>query len=145
MTVLVPLARVLSSGLFLMAGSNTFKNPAPAAGLASGFLGKVREVAPVPLTDEQLVKVNAGVQVGAGAALAVGKFPRLAPALLVGSLVPTTVAGHAFWETEAPADKKAQRLQFVKNTSVIGGLLFAMAVGGQQRKIGRLKKKADTA
>ena len=35
------------------------------------------------------------------------------------------VAGHAFWEETDPQARAMQRLQFAKNTSVLGGLLLA--------------------
>ena len=41
------------------------------------------------------------------------------------SLVPTTVAGHRFWEEKDPAQRKAQQLHFFKNVSTLGGLLLA--------------------
>jgi putative oxidoreductase len=39
-------------------------------------------------------------------------------------MVPTTWAGHAYWQVEDPAARKAQRIQFHKNLAMIGGLLF---------------------
>jgi len=50
----------------------------------------------------------------------------VAAAVLVGSLVPTTFAGHDFWNVEDPAARTAQRTQFLKNLTMIGGLLFAV-------------------
>ena len=49
----------------------------------------------------------------------------LSATVLAASLVPTTLAGHAFWNETDPQAKYAQRLQFYKNTSVFGGLLLA--------------------
>ncbi|MCA1692575.1 MAG: DoxX family protein [Actinobacteria bacterium] len=81
---------------------------------------------PVPEDTEQLVKVNACVQVGAGILLALGRFPRLAAAALAGSLVPTTLAGHRFWEEQDPNRKRQQQTHFLKNVSLLGGLLHAV-------------------
>ena len=52
-----------------------------------------------------LVRVNAAIQLGAAAALATGRAPRLSAMVLAASLVPTTCAGHPFWEatTSRPA------------------------------------------
>jgi uncharacterized membrane protein YphA (DoxX/SURF4 family) len=61
-----------------------------------------------------------------GALLALGKAPRLSAVALAGSLVPTTMAGHAYWSVEDPAARKQQRIQFHKNMAMIGGLLFAV-------------------
>lgn len=61
----------------------------------------------------------------AGTLLALGWAPRLSALALAGSLIPTTLAGHAYWALEDPATRKIQRIQFHKNLAMIGGLLFA--------------------
>jgi hypothetical protein len=38
--------------------------------------------------------------------------------------VPTTVAGHRFWEAENEQDRAQQRIQFLKNLAIFGGLLI---------------------
>jgi uncharacterized membrane protein YphA (DoxX/SURF4 family) len=55
--------------------------------------------------------------------LAAGILPRLAALALATSLVPTTLAGHRFWEAEEPAEQSRQRTQFLKNCAIFGGLL----------------------
>ena len=57
--------------------------------------------------------------------LALGLAPRLSALALAGSLVPTTLAGHAYWTIDDPAVRKVQRIHFHKNMALIGGLLFA--------------------
>ena len=69
---------------------------------------------------------NAAVQVLGGTLLALGKAQRLSALILVGSLAPTTAAGHAFWAIEDPVARKLQRIQFHKTMAMIGGLLFAV-------------------
>ncbi|MFL6124883.1 DoxX family protein, partial [Actinophytocola sp.] len=66
-------------------------------------------------------------QVAAGVALGLGKFPRLSALVLAASLAPTTMAGHRFWEHDDTADRAAQRIHFLKNVGLIGGLLIAAA------------------
>jgi putative oxidoreductase len=39
--------------------------------------------------------------------------------------VPTTLAGHPFWEKEDPADRRAHQIHFLKNIGMLGGLLLA--------------------
>ena len=39
--------------------------------------------------------------------------------------MPTTAAGHRFWEEKDPQRKATQRIQFFKNASMLGGLLLA--------------------
>ena len=79
----------------------------------------------LPEDPETLVKLNAAVQLGAGSLLALGRFPRLSSLLLAGSLVPTTLAGHRFWEEKDPQERYRQRSNFLKNVGLLGGLILA--------------------
>ncbi len=54
-----------------------------------------------------------------------GRLTRAAALALAVSLVPTTLAGHAWWKTEDPDERARQRTQFTKNLSLLGGLLIA--------------------
>ena len=45
--------------------------------------------------------------------------------MLAASLVPTTAAGHRFWEESDPAQRANQRIHFFKNVSMLGGLMIA--------------------
>jgi uncharacterized membrane protein YphA (DoxX/SURF4 family) len=40
-------------------------------------------------------------------------------------MVPTTVAGHRFWEESDPTAKGNQKIHFFKNVSMLGGLIIA--------------------
>jgi uncharacterized membrane protein YphA (DoxX/SURF4 family) len=71
------------------------------------------------------VKIDAAVKVGAGALFALGKLPRLTSLLLAGSIVPTTLAGHRFWEHTDPKERFGQLSHFLKNLGLLGGLLLA--------------------
>jgi uncharacterized membrane protein YphA (DoxX/SURF4 family) len=52
--------------------------------------------------------------------------------VLGGTLVPTTLAGHRFWEMDDEADKAQHQIQFVKNAALLGGLVFAaLDTGGR--------------
>lgn len=127
MSLLRATARPLIAGIFLYGGYDAFRNAETKVPRAEKVAPKL--AAPLGLPDDtvQLVRLNAAVQLGAGTALALGWFPRLAALALAGSLVPTTVAGHPFWEETEPASKHLQRLQFFKNTAILGGLLLAAA------------------
>ena len=57
--------------------------------------------------------------------LATGRMPRISSAVLAATLVPTTAAGHRFWEETDPQKKAMQRVHFFKNASMLGGLLLA--------------------
>ena len=65
------------------------------------------------------------LEVGAGLMLASGKLPRLSATLLAGSLVLTTAAGHRFWEEQDEKARAQQTIHFLKNASMLGGLILA--------------------
>jgi uncharacterized membrane protein YphA (DoxX/SURF4 family) len=61
--------------------------------------------------------------------LVLGVLPRVAAATLVGSLVPTTVAAHRFWEKDNPSERGQQTVHFLKNVAMLGGLLMVVSAG----------------
>ena len=132
MTITRLLARPMLATIFVAGGINALRNTEGHAAKAKKVTDKVVPAAqkaapqvPIPTDPATLVRVNAGAQILAAAALATGRAPRLSATVLAASLVPTTLAGHAFWNETDPQAKNAQRLQFYKNTSIMGGLLLA--------------------
>lgn len=126
MTVVRRLARPLLSSMFITGGFDSLRNPAPKVPAADPVAPRIATKVPyLPEDTETLIKINGAVQVGAGITLALGKFPRLSAALLAGTLVPTTLAGHRFWEEEEPRAKAQQQIHFFKNLSMLGGLILA--------------------
>jgi uncharacterized membrane protein YphA (DoxX/SURF4 family) len=121
-----PAARILTGSTYALLGYDALREPGGRVDLARPVIAAVRSAVPLPEDDELIVKVNAGVQVAAGAMLALGVAQRLSALTLAASLVPTTLAGHSYWTLEDPAARKAQRIQFHKNMAMIGGLLFAV-------------------
>ena len=119
------LARPLLASMFVMGGADALLNPEPKAGKAKDVGPKVAAPFGLPEDPETLVKINGAVQLGAGALLALGKLPRLASLALAASLVPTTLAGHRFWDETDDRARAMQRIQFFKNISMLGGLLLA--------------------
>jgi putative oxidoreductase len=118
------LARVLLSGIFISGGVDVLRNSEPRAVIATPFLERVRPLAPALASDPVLVvRANAAIQLAAGATLAVGILPRLSALALAGSLVPTTLGAHRFWEMQGPAATQ-QRTQFLKNAAILGGLIL---------------------
>ncbi len=124
------IARPLLAATFIYGGIDTLRNPGAKVPGARPVVEKVTAQAdkqlPVHVSHdvEQWVKIDAGVKVGAGALFALGRFPRLSSLLLAGSIVPTTLAGHRFWEADGAA-KKGQLIHFLKNLGLLGGLLLA--------------------
>jgi hypothetical protein len=79
---------------------------------------------------EQAVRLNGAIQLAAGTMLGLGWLPRLSALAIAGTLVPTTLAGHRFWEIEDPQERAQQRIHFLKNLTMLGGLLIAAADTG---------------
>lgn len=130
MTVSRLLARPMLASMFVVGGLNALKNaPALAAKaekITDSVVPAVRNAGiPLPQDPVTLVRINAGVQLAAAAALASGHLPRLASATLAMTLVPTTVAGHQYWNESDPAQRTNQKLHFFKNVSMLGGLMIA--------------------
>jgi putative oxidoreductase len=123
-------ARPMLASIFVVGATTALKNSSGTAGKADPVTSRLvpllqKAGIPLPEDPETLVRINAGVQIGAGLALATGRFPRLSAALLAGSLVPTTAAGHRYWEIDDPAQRTQQKLHFFKNVSLVGGLMIA--------------------
>jgi putative oxidoreductase len=125
------IARPLLAAPFVILGVDALRHPEARAPMAKPVVEKIAEQADkqlpvqVPHDPEQWVRINAGVMVGAGALFGLGRLPRLAALLLSGSMVPTTLAGHRFWEHEDKATRKQQQIHFFKNLGLVGGLLIA--------------------
>jgi len=112
--------------IFIISGLDVLAKPEGRAEAAKPVVDKIAQVVPIMPTDPTTaVTLNAVVHIAGGAMLAAGIFPRLAALALAGSLVPTTFAGHPFWQIEDPALRAQQRIHFLKNTAILGGLLIA--------------------
>jgi uncharacterized membrane protein YphA (DoxX/SURF4 family) len=119
------------ASIFAIQGYATLRDPGRVAARAEPVVRQLAAagVPLVPASTEDAVRLNGAVQVGAAALLAAGWWPRLAALALAGTLVPTTLAGHPFWEIEDPQERAAQRIHFLKNVAMLGGLLIAADAG----------------
>ena len=126
-------ARAALAASFISGGLDQLRNPQPKAGPASPIAKPIADRVPqLPNDPESLVKIDGAIKVVGGLGLVFGPFARPAALLLAGSLVPTTLAGHRFWETTDPDQKASDRVEFFKNVSLIGGLLIAaLDTGGR--------------
>jgi uncharacterized membrane protein YphA (DoxX/SURF4 family) len=112
------IARVLLSLPFVLLGWEAHQEPGR----------RVQSAEKIGVPEPELaVKVNGLTMVGAGIGMGLGIFPRLSALTLIGCLVPTTYAGHRFWEFDETAQRTNQRIHFLKNVSMVGGLLAVAA------------------
>jgi uncharacterized membrane protein YphA (DoxX/SURF4 family) len=140
------LARTLLASIFVVGGISAWKRSSKLAAPAEQVVQPVRDAMPGSPSTEQLVRANAGVQVAAGALFALGIAPRVMAIVLGASLVPTTLAGHRFWELDDEAEVAQQRIQFFKNAGLIGGLVFAaLDTGGRPSVFWSGRKAAEGA
>ncbi len=130
MTPLRTFARGMLAAIFVAEGFNALRRPErlvqKAKPVTDQLAPTLRSIHPkIPTDPKTLVRVNGGVQVVGGLLLASGRAPTPAAVALATSLVPTTVAGHAFWTYEDPEQRRLQRTMFLKNAGLLGGLIFA--------------------
>lgn len=140
------------ASVFIVSGYDALRHPQKRAEIAEPFVESTVSVLPdevtsvIPTDPVTLVRVNGGIQLASGVLLATGKFPRFASAVLAGSLAPTTFAGHPFWEESDPVARSMQRTHFLKNLSLMGGLLISAAdTEGKPSLAWRGRRKADAA
>ena len=131
------LARPLMASMFIAGGADTLRNPGarPAMVERAGLQDP-----------DKLVRINGIAQLVGGLTLATGRLPRLSALALAGSLIPTTYVGHPFWAEDDKGAMQQQRTQFLKNLSMLGGLLLAAADTGGRESIphaaGRISRRA---
>jgi uncharacterized membrane protein YphA (DoxX/SURF4 family) len=127
----MPLIRRLGRGLlapmFVTGGIDAIRHAEAKAAKAASITTPLAEMFGLPDDPVMLVRVNGAVQVVAGSMLAMNRAPRLAAFVLAASLVPTTLAGHRFWNEPDPSGRAAQRVQFMKNAAMLGGLLIVVS------------------
>ncbi|WP_336030437.1 DoxX family protein [Geodermatophilus sp. FMUSA9-8] len=142
------IARPLLAASFVYGGVDTLRNPQTRVPGAQPVVDTITKTADeqlpvqVPRDVEQWVRIDAGVKVGAGALFALGKLPRLSALALAGSIVPTTLAGHRFWEHEDPEERFGQLSNFLKNAGLLGGLLIAAVDTEGRPSVGYRAKRA---
>jgi uncharacterized membrane protein YphA (DoxX/SURF4 family) len=108
--------QALLGAMFVKLGFDAARSPGP----------RVDKAAALGVPNPALaVRGNGAAMVAGGTALIVNKVPRLAALGLLASMVPTTLAGHPFWELDGP-ERKAQEIQFYKNLGLMGGLVLAL-------------------
>ncbi len=138
------IARPLLAAAFVNSGIDALRNPEPRAAMAAGLVHDAAERFGTPDDPLLATRVNAGVMLAGGLGLATGAAPRVSALALSASMVPTTLAGHAFWE--APKEEQtAQRAQFLKNLGLVAGLLLVLDTPIGQEKAARAARRAVKA
>lgn len=129
------------AAVFVTSGIDVLRNPGPRVAKAEAVTPLAAKMG-LPKDTEMLVKLNAATHVAAGSLLALGKFRRMAALALAVSLVPTTYAGHRFWDEDDPAEREKQRMQFLKNMAMLGGLILEAVDTEGRPSVGWLARRA---
>jgi uncharacterized membrane protein YphA (DoxX/SURF4 family) len=129
-------ASPLIASIFIRAGLDAALNPEGKVKKAEKVTQPLAQhVSVLPENTETLVRLNGVTQVVAGAMLSLGLWRRLAATVLIGSLIPTTLAGHRFWEELDDDARNAQMLQLLKNLGLLGGLVLVATSGTARRGV----------
>jgi putative oxidoreductase len=123
------IARPLLAATFIAGGVEAVLHPKPRTESAQPLLDKAQQLWPaMPSVDPVLVvQAEGAVKAGAGLMMALGRAPRLAAMVLAIDLLPSTAAEHPFRAEGYPDDRKTQRAEWLRNASLLGGLLLAVA------------------
>ena len=113
--------RVLLVGIFFMSAVG---NKIPNFSQIAGYMAS--EGVPAPTV--MLAGAIAFLIVGS-VFIAVGYQARVGAALLLVFLVAATYFFHDFWTFDDPAERQNQTIQFMKNASMMGAMLFIVANG----------------
>ena len=113
------------ASIFVVQGFNMLRRPDSFTTRAKPITDRVapllEKYAPKAPTDERtMVRITGAVDLAAGVMLATNRFPRLASLVLAGSLLPSTIAEHQFWQVDDPQEKANERIQFLKNIGLTG-------------------------
>jgi putative oxidoreductase len=135
MSLVRMLARPMLAAIFVVQGVRAIKNPDALVPKTKPFADQivptVKKLAPdtiahrMPENPRTLVRLNGVVHLVGGLALATGQARRVGATLLAASMVPTTMAGHPYWEEDDPEQRANQQIHFLKNIAMLGGLLLA--------------------
>ena len=112
-------ARILLTVMFIYSGF----------GKITGFEGTVGYIASKGMPVPQLLAIGAiAIELGAGLLLLVGYKARWAALAIFLFLIPATLAFHNFWAS-SPDQYQMQKINFLKNLTIMGGMLMVWAFG----------------
>jgi len=116
-------ARVLIATMFLLNGFNIIGQSLAAHELA--LYGAPASLIPA------LILAARALQLIAGSCLILGIYPRISALALLLFLIPATIMAHSFWKSIGTPLYQVQLINFSKNLSMAGGLIFVIATRSQ--------------
>jgi uncharacterized membrane protein YphA (DoxX/SURF4 family) len=110
--------RILLGGYFVVAGVAHFRN----ARMMSGYAASKN--VPVPMA---AILATGALLVAGGASIVTGILPLVGLAMIAVFLIGVTPTMHDFWRVKDPMQRVAERVNFQKNTALLGAVI-ALAV-----------------
>ncbi|MBW3539033.1 MAG: DoxX family protein [Planctomycetes bacterium] len=138
------LGRLLISPIFIFSAVHKLMNWQATVGELTTQLGQSlgRELAePLPAI---LLGVAAGVELLGSLMVLFGCGARLGALALFLFLIPTALVFHDFW-TFSGAERMNQMQHFMKNVTIMGGLLMIVALGAGGASVDGRRKRAHNA
>jgi uncharacterized membrane protein YphA (DoxX/SURF4 family) len=134
------------AGMFISGGVDAMLHPDAKAPRAQAVTQPITDTLGIADDPATFVRINGAVMVVGGVLLGTGRVPRLAAIVLGATLIPTTLAAHRFWEIDDPTQRAQQRVHFLKNVSMFGGLILAATdTEGRPSLSWRARKRAQQA
>ncbi len=118
MNYIVPLGRILFSLIFITAGFGHFSKATIGFAASQG----------VPLASIAVPFSGVLVLLG-GLSVALGYKAKWGALLLTVFLVPVTIMMHKFWGLADPMAARVQQIMFMKNVTMLGGVLLIAYFG----------------
>ncbi len=125
--------RITIAAIFLLAGISKFLNP-EATSLYMAAKGM--PIIPFFMYSAGIVEILGGLS------LLIGFKTRWGALLLALFLIPATMLFHDFWNV-GPAEEALQKILFLKNLAIFGGLLYVIAAGAGGLSIDRFCLKNE--
>jgi len=113
------LGRLMFGGFFLYNGINHLKE--------RKTLGQYAQSKNVPKPEAAVVASGVALLFG-GTSILLGIKPKLGAAAIAGFLLGVSPVMHNFWNTEDPAQRMNDMINFSKNLALLGGALALMGV-----------------
>jgi putative oxidoreductase len=130
MKYVVPLGRLLYTAIFLMSGPGHFTQKSINYAAAQG----------VPLAS-LAVPFSGGLAILGGLSVLLGYKAKYGAWLLVLFLVPVTFMMHRFWGIADPITAMTQKVNFMKNLSMLGAALLIAHLGSGPLSLDERVKK----
>ncbi len=136
------LARPLLASWFVYGGVQNVLEPERNAGLIAPTVEPAfKDLGIEEVKAADLVKVHGALTVALAASLALSRSPRASALGLAGLAGATAYFAHPFWKESDPVRKEAELEQFLKNVSLVGGVLVAATAGHSARHMARKKAR----